>query len=135
LRPDGLNVKAKVDAPLWFLNDQFDVRSSFYLEEVATEFDVQGLELDWIGVCWDADFRYSKNQFENFKFSGTRWQSVRQEKAKLYLKNAYRVLMTRARQGLIVYISPGDQQDPTRLPAFYDETVEYLTRCGIPIIG
>jgi DUF2075 family protein len=96
-------------------------------EEVATEFDVQGLELDWIGVCWDADFRYNENQFENFKFSGTRWQSVRQEKAKLYLKNAYRVLMTRARQGLIVYIPPGDQQGPTRLPEFYDETVEYLT--------
>ncbi|MGY9015923.1 MAG: DNA/RNA helicase domain-containing protein [Rhodospirillales bacterium] len=69
------------------------------------------------------------------RFSGTRWQNVRQEKAKLYLKNAYRVLMTRARQGLIVYIPPGDQQDPTRLPEFYDETVEYLTRCGIPIIG
>ncbi|MDA8638034.1 DUF2075 domain-containing protein, partial [Rhodospirillales bacterium] len=131
LRPDGLNVKAKIDAPIWFLNDRLDVRSSFYMEEVATEFDVQGLELDWIGVCWDADLRHSNGQFEHFRFSGTRWQSVRKNQAKLYLKNAYRVLMTRARQGLIIYIPKGDQEDHTRPPDYYDATAAYLSDCGV----
>jgi hypothetical protein len=135
LRPDGLNVKAKIKAPIWFLNDKLDVRSSFYMEEVATEFDVQGLELDWIGVCWDADPRYSNGQFEHFRFSGTRWQSVRQERAKLYLKNAYRVLMTPARQGLVIYIPRGDAKDHTRPPDYYDKTAEYLQRCGLPVVS
>jgi hypothetical protein len=134
LRPDGLNVKAKIDAPIWFLNDKLDIRSSFYMEEVATEFDVQGLELDWIGVCWDADLRYSNGQFEHYRFSGTRWQSVRKDQAKLYLKNAYRVLMTRARQGVVIYIPQGDDKDHTRPPNYYDETFEYLKMCGIPAL-
>ena len=134
LRPDGLNVKAKIDAPIWFLNEKLDVRSSFFMEEVATEFDVQGLELDWIGVCWDADFRHTGDQFEHFRFSGTRWQSVRQDQAKLYLKNAYRVLMTRARQGLIIYIPKGDPADHTRPSKYYDDTANYLKNCGIPEI-
>lgn len=135
LRPDGLNVKAKIDAPIWFLNEKLDVRSSFFMEEVATEFDVQGLELDWIGVCWDADFRHTGDQFEHFRFSGTRWQSVRRDQAKLYLKNAYRVLMTRARQGLIIYIPQGDPADHTRPPEYYNDTAEYLKSCGIPEIS
>ena len=101
------------------------------MEEVATEFDVQGLELDWIGVCWDADLRHSNGQFEHFRFSGTRWQSVRKNQAKLYLKNAYRVLMTRARQGLIIYIPKGDQEDHTRPPDYYDATAAYLSDCGV----
>src|SRR5262245_13114777 len=76
LRPEGLHVKAKIDAPTWFLNDRNDVRSAFYCEEVATEFDVQGLELDWAGICWDADFRYLSGHWASHSFRGTRWQKV-----------------------------------------------------------
>ncbi|MBM3605547.1 MAG: DUF2075 domain-containing protein, partial [Alphaproteobacteria bacterium] len=101
MRPEGLHVKAKVDAATWFLNDRTDVRSSFYLEEVGTEFDVQGLELDWAGICWDADFRYTSGNWNFHNFRGTAWQRVNQVERQLYLKNAYRVILTRARQGMI----------------------------------
>jgi hypothetical protein len=97
LRPEGIHVKSSVDAPIWFLNGADDVRSSFYLEEVATEFDVQGLELDWCGVCWDADFRYSDGSFNCLSFRGTKWQKINAPERQLFLKNAYRVLLTRAR--------------------------------------
>jgi hypothetical protein len=97
LRAEGLHVRAKIDAPSWFLNDRTDVRSSFYCEEVGTEFDVQGLELDWIGVCWDADFRYWNGLWKSLSFSGTRCQQVNTAERRLYLKNAYRVILTRAR--------------------------------------
>src|SRR5215813_1298447 len=104
LRPEGLHVKAKIDPPTWFLNDRSDVRSSFYCEEVATEFDVQGLEVDWAAVCWDADFRYQDGKWNHFKFRGTAWQNNNAAEGKLYLKNSYRVLLTRARQGMIIFI-------------------------------
>ncbi|WP_200945926.1 DUF2075 domain-containing protein [Rhizobium sp. Leaf391] len=97
LRPEGIHIKAKIDPAVWFLNDRADVRSSYYCEEVATEFDVQGLELDWTAVCWDADFRYAGGQWESYDFKGTRWQRVRAQGAKDFLRNAYRVIMTRAR--------------------------------------
>lgn len=132
LRPEGLQVKAKVDAANWFLNDRGDVRASFYLEEVATEFDVQGLELDWTGVCWDADLRYDDGDWRSHSFRGTSWQRVNQEERRLYLKNAYRVILTRARQGMIIFIPKGDASDPTRPPSYYDQTADFLTSCGIP---
>lgn len=131
LRPLGLCVKAKVDPSTWFLNDRFDVRSAFYLEEVATEFDVQGLELDWVGLCWDADFRYKNQAWEYHNFRGTRWERVNAVERQLYLKNAYRVLMTRARQGMIIFVPEGSSEDPTRPPTFYDETYAYLLACGL----
>jgi hypothetical protein len=118
LRPEGLYVKAKIDAPTWFLNDRSDVRSSFYCEEVATEFDVQGLELDWAGVYWDADFRYKDGEWTSLAFRGTRWQQVKTNEGRLYLKNAYRVVLTRARQGMIIFVPQGAAGDPTRLPAY-----------------
>lgn len=132
LRPDGVWIKAKIDAPVWFLNDKTDVRSSYYLEETASEFDIQGLELDWTCVCWDADFRYCNNQWEYFSFRGTRWQHVNSAERQLHLKNAYRVLLTRARQGLAIYLPNGEPSDPTRDPAVYDQIYQYLLRCGIP---
>lgn len=132
LRPEGLQVKAKVDAATWFLNNHDDVRSSFYLEEVATEFDVQGLELDWAGVCWDADLRHDGGEWNNHVFRGTIWQRINQEDRQLYLKNAYRVILTRARQGMIIFIPKGDIADPTRLPSFYDYTADFFLSCGIP---
>lgn len=131
LRAEGIWIKAKVDAPAWFLNDREDVRSSYYLEEVATEFDIQGLELDWACVCWDADFRYQNNQWHSFNFRGTKWQRVNANEKRLFLKNAYRVLLTRARQGLAIFVPHGDKNDPTRTPDIYDQTYEYLTRCGL----
>ena len=132
LRPEGLHVKAKIEAPTWFLNDRTDVRSAFYCEEVATEFDVQGLELDWAGVCWDADFRYLDGRWASHCFRGTSWQQVNAPEGRLYLKNAYRVILTRARQGMIIFVPSGAPDDPTRPPAYYDQTFEFLRECGVP---
>lgn len=131
LRPEGVFVKAKIDAPTWFLNGREDVRASFYMEEVATEFDVQGLELDWVGVCWDADFRYERTAWKHYSFRGTAWQRANTDERQLYLKNAYRVILTRARQGMVIFVPKGNSEDPTRSPSFYDETFNYLLRCGV----
>ncbi|HTN40887.1 MAG TPA: DNA/RNA helicase domain-containing protein [Asticcacaulis sp.] len=131
LRPEGIHIKAAIDPPNWFLNDCSDVRSSFYLEEVASEFDVQGLELDFTGVCWDADWRYVDGEWLGYNFKGTKWQSVKDRFRRLYLKNAYRVLLTRARQGMVIFVPPGDDADPTRPRRFYDETWAYLESCGL----
>jgi len=110
------------------------VRSSFYCGEVASEFDVQGLELDWAGVCWDADFRYSDSRWSHLNFRGTRWQQVNAAERQLYLKNAYRVILTRARQGMIIFVPQGSDEDPTRLPAFYDQTFHFLQACGLRML-
>lgn len=132
LRSEGIWIKAKIDAPVWFLNDKTDVRSSYYLEETASEFDIQGLELDWSCVCWDADFRYDNNQWQYFSFRGTKWQRINAAERQLYLKNAYRVLLTCARQGLAIFVPSGDSSDPTRDPQFYDQIYAHLVNCGIP---
>lgn len=134
LRPEGIFVKAKVDAPIWFLNDREDVRASYYMEEVATEFDVQGLELDWVGMCWDADFRYEQRRWKHYSFRGTKWQRTNADERQLYLKNAYRVILTRARQGMVIFVPVGNPVDPTRHPSFYDETFNYLLRCGLTVL-
>ena len=132
LKPLGLNIKDKIDAPVWFLNDQNDVRSSYYLEDVATEFDIQGLELDWIGVAWDADFWLQHGQWQYRKFKGTRWQQCNTVDSRRYLLNTYRVLLTRARQGMVLFIPEGSAADATRLPEFYDEVYEFFRFMGIP---
>lgn len=134
LKAEGLNVKAAIEPANWFLNGRDDVRSSFYMEDVASEFDVQGLELDWTGVCWDADFRHDGLGWRAFKFKGTKWQSVNADMWRLYLKNAYRVLLTRARQGMVLFVPPGDASDPTRPPGVYDGIFDFLSRCGLPQI-
>lgn len=131
LRPEGISMKNKVEAPLWFLNDKNDVRSSFYMEEVASEFDVQGLELDWAGIGWDADFRYVNGEWRHYAFKGTKWQQVNAVDSRLYLKNAYRVILTRARQGMVIFVPEGDLTDPTRPPSNYNGTYEYLKKCGL----
>lgn len=131
LRPLGINVKNKIDAPIWFLNDKNDIRSSYFFEEVATEFDIQGLELDWTCVCWDGDLYLQNNEWIYRKFKGTKWQSINQDITKSYLLNAYRVLLTRARQGMIIFIPNGSKEDKTRLPEFYDDTFDYLKKIGI----
>jgi hypothetical protein len=134
LKPEGINVHEKIDAPTWFLNGRDDVRSSYYMEDPATEFDIQGLELDWIGVCWDADLRSVDGRWQSYRFSGTRWQNVNDENRKVYLTNAYRVLLTRARQGMIIYVPAGDVIDATRPPSYYDGTAAFLSKCGLPLI-
>ncbi len=134
LRPHAIHVKAPMDPVHWFLAGKEDVRSSYFLEDVATEFSIQGLELDWACVTWDADLRWSPKDWTHFSFCGEKWNRVRKDERKTYLKNAYRVLLTRARQGMVIVIPPGDAEDHTRLPEFYDPTFEYLKNIGLPEI-
>lgn len=131
LRPFGLNVKAKIDAPIWFLNDKDDIRSSYFLEEVATEFDIQGLELDWTCVAWDGDLYYHNNKWNFRKFKGTKWQSINSIDITNYLINSYRVLLTRARQGMVIYIPKGNNEDLTRPEYIYDGTFNFFKSIGI----
>jgi DUF2075 family protein len=132
LKPHAVDVKTPVDPVKWFLNDKRDVRSSYYLEDVATEFHVQGLELDWTCVVWDADFRHAETEWSHWSFRGNRWERIRADERRHYLRNAYRVLLTRARQGMVIVVPAGDRDDPTRLPEFYDPTFRYLERIGLP---
>ncbi len=104
LKPIGLNVHEKIDAKYWFLNGPTDVRSSFYLEDPATEFDIQGLELDWVGMCWEADLRFVDGRWTYQRFRGTAWQNVSKPAQQTYLANAYRVLLTHARQGMVIFV-------------------------------
>jgi len=127
LKPYAIDVRTEVNPIHWFLNSKADVRSSYYMEDVATEFLVQGLELDWVCVAWDADFRYVNGEWQHRSFKGEKWQNINKAERKLYLKNAYRVLLTRARQGMIIVVPEGDEKDHTRLPEFYDSTYEYLS--------
>ena len=134
LRPLGIDVKNEITAEDWFLNDATDVRSSHYLELVATEFDIQGLEIDYVCLAWDINFYFNDGVWNYQSFEGTRWKSINSEIDKSYLRNAYRVLMTRARQGLIIFIPYGDNLDPTRPKELYDNTYNFLSSCGIQTI-
>lgn len=131
LRPLAIDVRCKPDTIHWFLDDITDIRSSLFLEDAASEFDVQGLELDWSCLVWDGDFRWNGSGWNNFSFTGNRWQSIRSEERKNYQINAYRVLLTRARQGMVICVPEGDPEDATRLPEFYDNTYEYLKQIGL----
>ncbi len=131
LRPLAIDVRFKPDSIHWFLADKNDVRSSYYLEDVVTEFDIQGLELDYTCVVWDGDFRFADNKWSPHSFVGSKWQDIKKEERKVYLKNAYRVLLTRARQGMIIVVPEGDESDKTRLPKYYDTTYNYLKGLGI----
>jgi hypothetical protein len=134
LKPYAIDVKTPVDPVHWFLDGKEDVRSSYYLEDVATEFHVQGLELDWACVTWDADFRHSANGWQNWSFKGNKWLRINKEERRNYQKNAYRVLLTRARQGMVLVVPEGAADDHTRQPKFYDSTYEYLRGIGFPEI-
>ena len=131
LKPEGIFVKNEVSVANWFLNGKDDVRSSYYLEDVVSEFDIQGLELDYSIVAWDADFRFDGEQWGYYNFSGSRWMNVASEDRRLYLKNAYRVLLTRARQGIAIFIPEGSDTDGTRKREWYDGTYELLKRIGL----
>jgi hypothetical protein len=134
LKPYAIDVRYAIDPIHWFLDAKEDIRSSYYLEDVATEFQIQGLELDWVCVTWDADLRYRNSNWEHWSFRGNRWVQIRNSERQNYLKNAYRVLLTRARQGMVIVIPQGDIEDPTRSPLFYDQTFKYLADIGFNII-
>ena len=124
----------------WFLEDKTDVRSSNYLEEAATEIQVQGLEVDYACILWDADMRYDNGKWSFWKFNGkTQWIPEKNIETQKYMLNAYRVLLTRARQGLVICVPEGNSnkthegfpEDSTRLPIYYNSTYEYFKRIGL----
>lgn len=134
LRPHSIDIRVPVNPCHWFLKDSEDVRSSNHLEEAATEFHVQGLELDWVCVNWDADLRHTTHGWDYNAFKGSRWQKVKKDERQQYLLNSYRVLLTRARQGMVIFVPLGDKNDPTRPPEFYQPIADYLISFGIPLL-
>ncbi len=134
LKPHAIDIRVAIDPVHWFLNGDGDPRSSMYLEDAATEFQVQGLELDWACVTWDADLRIAAGRWDYHSFVGSKWHRVRKADRRRYLKNAYRVLLTRARQGMAIFVPEGNREDPTRDPRYYDDTFRYLTGLGLPVV-
>ena len=115
----------------WFLGDKSNVNSSFYMEDVATEFQVQGLEIDWAIVAWDAYFRYSEDGWKQYQFRGSKWMNINKEEIRRYQINAYRVILTRARRGMVIYVPIGNDEDHTRKSDFYNSTYSYFKQIGI----
>ncbi|GAB4134010.1 MAG: DUF2075 domain-containing protein [Bacteroidia bacterium] len=134
LKPLAIDVKTQINHVNWFLDGKDDIRSSYFLEDVATEFQVQGLELDWVCVTWDGDLRFTKDGWKSYSFVGNKWQNIHKTIRKKYLINAYRVLPTRARQGMVIVVPEGNSEDHTRQPEFYNSTFEYLKSIGFEII-
>jgi len=134
LKPHAIDIRVAVDPVHWFLNEKDDTRSSYYLEDAATEFQVQGLELDWACVTWDGDLRFTDSGWSFHDFRGAGWCNILKQEKRRYLKNAYRVLLTRARQGMVLFVPTGEPTDPTRSSSFYDPTYDYLLGLGIPSI-
>lgn len=137
LKAISINVRYQPDFVHWFLEDENDIRSSNALEDTLTEFKVQGLEIDWACVAWDADLRLN-NKHTQWKHcqlrSGTKWQNINKEINQQYQLNAYRVLLTRARQGMVIVVPNGDHgvpPDETRKPEWYDGIYNYLKEIGI----
>jgi hypothetical protein len=135
LKPHAIDIRVDVNPVHWFLNEKEDTRSSYYLEDAATEFQVQGLELDWACVTWDGDLRFTGTDWSFHDFRGTKWCNIANTDNQRYLRNAYRVILTRARQGMVLFVPPGDPDDPTRSPKFYDSTFHYLSELGIPTLS
>lgn len=131
LKAFGVDCKNELNEANWFLNSNDDVRSSYFLEYVATEFSVQGLELDYACVAWDANFYIKNNTWHYQNFKGNKWQKINQTYNQNYLLNAYRVLLTRARQGMVIWLPESDEFDNTRKPEYYDGTYQYLKTLGI----
>jgi len=135
LKPEGIYVPTDIDVKNWFLAPSDDLRSSNMLEVVASEFKVQGLEIDWAIVCWDADLRRNQNSsdWDHYTFRGTKWNRRNKPEQKRYLVNSYRVLLTRARQGMVIFVPEGvdPEEDPTRDCSYYDGIYHYLRECGI----
>lgn len=131
MRADGIIVPMEFNAVKWFLRGKDEIDSSYFMEIAASEFKIQGLEIDYAIVAWEGDYRYTKGKFECHRFKGGKWTNVNSDALRRYLKNGYRVLLTRARQGYVIYVPKGSSSDPTRPPEYYDETYEYLLLAGI----
>ena len=133
LKPEGIFVQTDIDVKNWFLAPSDDLRSSNMMEIVASEFKIQGLEIDWAVVCWDADLRRFNNAWDFYSFRGTKWMHRNKEEQKRYLLNSYRVLLTRARQGMVIFVPYGvdKEEDATRNHEYYDDIYAYLLDCGI----
>ena len=131
LKPHAIDIRVNIDPVHWFLSPPRDTRSSLFLEDAATEFQVQGLELDWTIVTWDADLRWRGSDWSYHRFRGATWTDVKKPERRQYLKNAYRVLLTRARQGMVIFVPPGAKRDRTRSPTFYAGVRDYLTGLGV----
>jgi hypothetical protein len=134
LKPHAIDIRVDVNPVHWFLNDKMDTRSSYYLEDAATEFQVQGLELDWACVTWDGDLRFTNSGWSFHDFRGDKWTDIHKLENRNYLRNAYRVLLTRARQGMVIFVPPGESTDHTRSSVYYDSTFNYLADLGIPVL-
>lgn len=135
LKPHAIDVRVDVDPVCWFLNERDDTRSSYYLEDAATEFQVQGLELDWTVVTWDGDLRWNDSRWGYHDFRGSRWLNVNNAENQRYLLNAYRVLLTRARQGMVIFVPRGSDDDATRPKEIYDRTYRHLQNAGVREYG
>lgn len=139
LRAEGLEPSSTFHADYpwehWYLAGEGDLRSSFQCEVFATEFEIQGLELDWIGLCWGGDFIWDELRGWQLRVlrpgSNSRWLSIKRPDKRTYRGNAYRVLLTRARQGMVIFVPRGDSQDSTTCPEEFDSTAEFLVRCGV----
>ncbi len=141
LRAEGLgvtlNAAAGNEIAHWYLNPHGDIRSSYALEVPANEYTCQGLELNYVGVCWGGDFLWNEDskKWKFFRLSGTVWQRVQDSDAQRFMINSYRVLLTRAREGLVFWIPQGDHSDPTRIPGPLDATAAFLMRCGVTTLA
>ena len=138
LRAEGLEPDSEFHGSYpwehWYLADRADVRSSYACEVFASEFEIQGLELDWIGLCWGGDLIWTGHHWQSRKFwqAGIpKWVPIKRATEQQYRLNAYRVLLTRARQGMVIFVPKGDPRDPTRDPLEFDRTADYLVRCGV----
>jgi Uncharacterized conserved protein (DUF2075) len=143
LRAEGLEPSSPFHAEYqwehWYLAEETDVRSSYRCEVFATEFEIQGLELDWIGLCWGGDFVWDASQGWQLRAlrhgSRTKWSAIKSADKQIYRKNAYRVLLTRARKGMVIFVPRGNADDPTSQPSEFEMTARYLIRCGVNSLG
>lgn len=131
LRPHGITVREPIDVAKWFLQPPEDVRSSNFLELAITEFGVQGLEVDWAGLAWGGDLTRVGAAWRIRSFRGSRWAAVSNASEREFVINRYRVLLTRAREGLVIWLPPGDPEDKSRDPRLYQEVFDYLSACGV----
>jgi hypothetical protein len=139
LRAEGLEPSSTFHADYpwehWYLAGETDLRSRFQCEVFATEFEIQGLELDWIGLCWGGDLIWNSSRGWQLRKlhvgPNNRWISIKNADRLAYRKNAYRVLLTRARQGMVIFVPAGDLADATNQPDDFDATAKFLLKCGV----
>jgi hypothetical protein len=143
LRAEGLEPSSSFHADYpwehWYLAERTDIRSSYQCEVFATEFEIQGLELDWVGLCWGGDMIWDPASAE-WRLRGLRhganpkWSEIKSPAKRMYRRNAYRVLLTRARQGMILFVPEGNAHDPTLSTLEFDATAAYLNQCGASVL-